>query len=190
VCRGSTGERACQRWVSSDRSEMQWLPQTRFVSLLLLFSLSGAVKAQLTPAKSNENSSMHQHFDAAYRFQSSGDLARAEVEHARFLVEALDHIANFHTDTGHYEHAAPRYDEALTLEPTDFGLLMDYAGASLDAHDPNRAKSLLQVAGNLDTKSTTARQKPEVHRLLGSAFRHWAIQRLDQCEGIPSIMPR
>jgi tetratricopeptide (TPR) repeat protein len=158
-------------WVSSDRSEMQWFRQTRFVSLLLLFSISGAVKAQLTPAKSNDNSSMHQHYDAAYRFQSSGDLARADAEHARFLVEALDHIANFHANTGDYAHAAPRYDEALTLEPTDFGLLMDYAGASLDAHDPRKAKSLLQVIVNLDTKSTTARQKAEVHRLLGSAFR-------------------
>jgi tetratricopeptide (TPR) repeat protein len=145
--------------------------QTRFVSLLLLFSISGAVKAQLAPAKSNDNSSMHQHYDAAYRFQSSGDLARADVEHARFLVEALDHIANFHANTGDYAHAAPLYDEALALAPTDFGLLMDYAGASLDAHDAKKAKSLLQVAVNLDPKSTTAWQRAEVHRLLGSAFR-------------------
>src|SRR5580700_1083635 len=157
--------------VNSDRSVMQWLHQTRFVSLLLLFSISGAVKAQLAPAKSNDNSSMHQHYDAAYRFQSSGDLARADVEHARFLVEALDHIANFHANTGDYAHAAPLYDEALALAPTDFGLLMDYAGASLDAHDAKKAKSLLQVAVNLDPKSTTAWQRAEVHRLLGSAFR-------------------
>jgi tetratricopeptide (TPR) repeat protein len=114
---------------------------------------------------------MHQHYDAAYRFQSSGDLARADVEHARFLVAALDHIANFHANTGDYAHAAPLYDEALTLSPTDFSLLMDYAGASLDAHDPKKAESLLQAAGDLDTKSTTGRQKAEVHRVLGSAFR-------------------
>jgi len=40
------------------------------------------------------------------------------------------------------------------------------------------------------TRGIDIATKAEVHRLLGSAFRHWAIQRLDQCEGIPSIMPR
>jgi len=114
---------------------------------------------------------MHQHYDAAYRFQSSGDFARADIEHARFLVAALDRIANFYANTGDYAHAAPLYDEALTLSPTDLGLLMDYAGASLDAHDPKRAKSLLQVLGELDAKSSTGQQKAEIRRLLGSALR-------------------
>jgi len=114
---------------------------------------------------------MHRHYDAAYRFQSSGDFARADVEHTRFLAAALDHIANFYANTGDYAHAAPLYDEALTLSPTDFGLLLDSAGASLDARDPKKAKSLLQVAGDMNTKSTPARQKAEVRRMLGSTLR-------------------
>lgn len=150
---------------------MQWSTQTRFAAVLLLFSIGDGANAQVAPATPSDKSSMHQHYDAAYRFQSSGDLARADVEHARFLVAALDHIANFHANTGDYAHAASLYDEALTLAPTDFGLLMDYAGASLDAHDPKKAKSLLQVAVDLDTKSTTARQKADVRRMLGSALR-------------------
>ncbi len=114
---------------------------------------------------------MHQHYDAAYRFQASGDFARADVEHTRFLAAALDHIANFHANTGDYAHASPLYEEALALSPTDFGLLLDYAGAALDAHDPKKAQSLLKVAAESDTKSTSTRQKSEVRRLQGSAFR-------------------
>jgi hypothetical protein len=76
---------------------------------------------------------MRQHYDAAYRYQSSGDLARADLEHAFFLVAALRHIANFNANTGDYAHAVPLYDEAIALSPSDFALLMDYAGASLDA---------------------------------------------------------
>jgi tetratricopeptide (TPR) repeat protein len=112
---------------------------------------------------------MHQHYDAAYRFQSSGDFVRADSEHTLFLVAALGHMANFYANTGDYAHAAPLYDEALTLSPSDFGLLMDYAGASLDARDPKKAESLLQAAQNLDMKSTTSRQKAAIHRMLGSA---------------------
>lgn len=138
-----------------------------FVVFLCAGSL---VHAQTTTAPSDK-SSMRQHYDAAYRYQSSGDLARADLEHAFFLVAALRHIANFNANTGDYAHAVPLYDEAIALSPSDFALLMDYAGASLDAHDPKKAKSLLQVAGDLDTKSTTARQKADVHRLLGITLR-------------------
>jgi tetratricopeptide (TPR) repeat protein len=139
------------------------------MALWLLFS--STANAQLTSHTPSDKSSMHQHYDAAYRFQSSGDLARADVEHTRFLVVALDHMANFHANTGDYAHAAPLYDEALTLSPTDFSLLMDYAGASLDAHDPKKAQSLLQAAGELNTRSTTAREKADVRQMLGGALR-------------------
>jgi tetratricopeptide (TPR) repeat protein len=138
---------------------------------VLLFSLGSVLIAQTSPATLSDKLSMHQHYDAAYRFQSAGDFARADVEHARFLVAALDHIANFHANTGDYAHAAPLYDEALALAPSDFSLLIDAAGASLDARDPKKARSFLQVAGDQDMKTTTARQKAEVHRMLGGALR-------------------
>ncbi len=80
-------------------------------------------------------------------------------------------MANFYANTGDYLHAAPLYDEALTLSPTDFGLLVDYAGASLDAHDPKKAESLLQVAGELGPKSVSGGQRAVIHRMLGAALR-------------------
>jgi tetratricopeptide (TPR) repeat protein len=142
--------------------------RARLGVLALWFFFGSTVNAQTPPATPSNKSSMHQHYDAAYRFQSSGDFARADVEHTRFVVAALDHIANFYANTGDYLHAAPLYDEALALSPTDLGLLMDSAGAALDAHDPKKAKSLLEAASNLETKTTTLRQKAEVRRMLGS----------------------
>jgi tetratricopeptide (TPR) repeat protein len=149
---------------------LRWT-QMRFGALAIVLFIAALVNAQIMPDSAPDKSSMHQHYDAAYRFQSSGDLARADLEHARFLVAALKHIANFNANTGDYAHAAPLYDEALALAPADFALLMDYAGASLDAHDPKKAKSLLHVAGGLNAKDTTGRQKADMHRMLGSALR-------------------
>jgi tetratricopeptide (TPR) repeat protein len=155
--------------MSKERSSVR-STSAYWAASVLLFSLGGVINAQTAPATPSDKSSMHQHYDAAYRFQSSGDLARADVEHMRFLVSALDHMANFYANTGDYAHAAPLYDEALTLSPTDFALLMDYAGASLDAHDPKKAKFLLQTAGKLNIQSATAQQKAEVSRMLGSTL--------------------
>jgi len=142
-----------------------------FGAFVVLVCIGNIVNGQTTPGTTPDKSSMHQHYDAAYRFQSSGDLARADLEHVGFLVAALKHIANFNANTGDYAHAAPLYEEALALSPADFALLMDYAGASLDAHNPKKAKSLLQVAESLKAKDTTSRWKADVHRMLGSALR-------------------
>jgi len=114
---------------------------------------------------------MHQHYDAAYRFQMRGDFRQADTEHTLFLVTALDHTANFHANIGDYMHAVPAYDEALALAPTDFSLLMDYAGAALDAHDARKAKVLLQTTIGLDFEGTTEQQKADVHRLFGGTLR-------------------
>lgn len=113
---------------------------------------------------------MHQHYDAAYRLQSSGNFARADLEHTYFLVAALDRIANFYANTGDYAHAAPSYDEALALAPANLDLLMDYAGASLDAHNSKKTRSLLRAAMDLDGKNATDVQKAEIHQILGSTL--------------------
>jgi tetratricopeptide (TPR) repeat protein len=139
--------------------------------LLIVIAMGSTAHGQAQPPVHSDKSSMHQHYDAAYHFQSSGDFARADIEHTRFLIAALHHMANFYANTGDYAHGSSLYDEALALVPTDFELLMDYAGASLDAHDPKKAKSLLQAAEDLDPKSVSGRQKAATLRLLGSAFR-------------------
>ncbi len=126
---------------------------------------------RMSSAYHSDNSSMHRHYDAAYRFQASGDFVRADAEHTHFLVIALEHLANFRANIGEYANAAPAYAEALTLAPADFELLINYAGAALDAHDAKKAYLLLQTAMDLDAKSITNRQKAEMHRMIGTALR-------------------
>ncbi|HSS96321.1 MAG TPA: tetratricopeptide repeat protein [Terriglobales bacterium] len=138
---------------------------------LLLFVIAGyAINGQLCAAQSS-SSSMRQHYDAAYRYQTSGNYARADVEHALFVTETLGRLANFYANTGDYLHAAPVYEEALKLDPARFSLLMDYAGAAVDAHDAKKAKSLLQSVMELDQAKVTVRQKADVHLMLGRACR-------------------
>ena len=138
--------------------------------ILAFLVVTGSVlRAQATPPSHSDR--MRQHYDAAYRFQSLGDLARADVEHKRFLAAALDHLANFYANTGDYLHAAPTYEQALQLIPTNFALLMDYAGASLDAHDSTKTGSLLQTAMGLDATTITSSQKADMHLMLGRTLR-------------------
>jgi tetratricopeptide (TPR) repeat protein len=141
--------------------------------LILTFLLvaNGILSGQTSSAAHSDKLGMRQHYDAAYRFQSSGDFARADVEHKHFLAAALDHLANFYANTGDYLHAAPYYDEAIKLTPNDFALLMDYAGASLDAHNSPKAKTLLQTVMELDATSMTASQKADIHLMYGRTLR-------------------
>jgi tetratricopeptide (TPR) repeat protein len=169
-----------------------WLPRIDFGSLALLLLITcTVVKAQLAPSPRSDESSMRQHYDAAYRFQSSGDFARADAEHVSFLVAALQHVANIYANTGDYSHAVPAYDEAFTLAPGDFSLLLDYGGAALDAHDPKKAKSLLQTALDLDAKTTTSQQRAEARRVLGGALRALGDSKssLDQYRAAISLDP-
>jgi tetratricopeptide (TPR) repeat protein len=139
--------------------------------LTLLLATGGILTGQTDAAPNPDKSRMHQHYDAAYRFQSAGDFARADLEHKHFLVAAFDHLANFYANVGDYLHAAPTYDEALELIPTNFELLMDYAGASLDAHDPIKARTLLQTVLGLESANVTKLEKADVHLLFGRALR-------------------
>jgi hypothetical protein len=134
------------------------LSRSPYVALVLLIAIGNAAHCQGTPPGHSDKLSMHQHYDAAYRFQSSGDFARADVEHTRFLADALNHLANLYANTGDYSHAAPLYDEALTQAHTDFGLLMDSAGASLDAHDP---KGEVPFAGGNGSRCQEHDRPPE-----------------------------
>jgi tetratricopeptide (TPR) repeat protein len=139
--------------------------------LALVFGARGTLTSQATAATGSNTSQMQQHYDAAYRYQSSRDFVRADIEHKRFLAAALDRLANFYANTGDYLHAVPLYEEALQLTPNDFALLMDYAGASLDAHDPQKTNDLMRAVTRLDISSLTQSQRSDVHLMLGQTLR-------------------
>jgi tetratricopeptide (TPR) repeat protein len=137
------------------------------------FVLSTTAIAGTVSQKSAElaKSQMEQAYDAAYLLQESGELAKADIEHRRFLAAALRRIANGRASTGDYANAVPIYDEALRLEPGDFGLLKDQFGASIEARDVLRARYVALMAVNLNADSANAHEKAEAHRMLGDAKR-------------------
>jgi tetratricopeptide (TPR) repeat protein len=114
-------------------------------------------------------SPMQQHYDAAYRFQSAGNLTQAAVEYKLFLADALHRLANGRANTGEYAQAIPLYDEALKLAPSDSTLQLDYAGAAFDAKDRLKTKALAQSVLDTNHGNAAAPQMAKAHLMLGRA---------------------
>lgn len=112
-----------------------------FVGSLSL-GLPGIAQGPEAPTARSPRSPMQQHYDAAFRFQSDGNLSRADSEYKLFLAMVLHRVANGKATLGDYGHAVPLYEEALRLKPDDRSLQVDYAGAALDASDWRKAKAL------------------------------------------------
>lgn len=130
---------------------------------------SRAEAKQSTPSS---DSAMHRHYDAAYRLQSSGDLAGADAEHKLFLAEALHHAANGRANIGRYEQAAPLYEEALRLAPNDLALRLDDAKAAFDAGENAKATALAQSVLDLRTTKADASDAKSM-LILGKAL--WGV---------------
>jgi tetratricopeptide (TPR) repeat protein len=108
--------------------------------------LSVRIGAETAQSKSSLDDSMHRHYDAAFRLQSEGRTAEADVEHKLFLAEALRHAADGRANLGEYAQAVPVYEETIQFAPKEFTLHLEYAEAALDADDPAKAKLLAQEA--------------------------------------------
>lgn len=108
----------------------------------LFLSLSSIAHGQGAPVAHPATSSMRQHYEAAFRFQSAGNLSQADSEYKIFLAMVLHRIANGKAHLGEYGLAAPLYELALKFTPDDHNLQMDYIGAALDASDWKQAKDL------------------------------------------------
>jgi tetratricopeptide (TPR) repeat protein len=104
--------------------------------------LCSVVNGQTTQAAGTAESSMKQHYEAAFKFQDAGDANRASSEYKLFLSMALHRIANGYANLGDYGHAERLYEESLKLAPEDKELKIDYAAAALGAADWRKAKAL------------------------------------------------
>jgi tetratricopeptide (TPR) repeat protein len=170
----------------------------------LLFGLFAACSGMLVPCaigasaddqtvQSTHSSalSMRQHYDAAYRFQSSGDLAQARSEYELFLADALHEVGNGRANIREYARALPLYEEALKLAPANFPLNLDYAAAALEAEDPAKAKLLLQQALNLYAKSAKGSEIASAHLILGRALQKTRAysEAVDQFKEAVSLDP-
>ncbi len=113
---------------------------------------------------------MQYHYELAYRMQDQGDLAQADAEHTAFLLAALESVATGYANTGDYTHAAPVYDEALTLAPADFSLIYDYARAAIDGNNPRKTLALLTPVLAPGAAPLTQIQRSRAQRIIAQAL--------------------
>ena len=83
-----------------------------------------------------------QHYNDAQELQQTGKLNEAAQQYRAFLADALGELAIGYGLVQDYTHAAPLFDEALTLEPDSPSLLLDYARTALMLGDLAHAKTL------------------------------------------------
>ena len=111
---------------------------------------------------------MQQHYNDAQELQRTGKLNEAAEQYRAFLADALGELAIGYGLVRDYAHAAPLFDEALTLEPNSPSLLLDYARTALTLGDLAHAKTL---ATEFIRKYPDDREKlAQAHQVLGRAL--------------------
>ncbi|HEY6374587.1 MAG TPA: tetratricopeptide repeat protein [Edaphobacter sp.] len=110
----------------------------------LVFSLisAGPLCGQTGNNGAVGSGSLQQHYNDAQAFQQAGKLNEAAEQYRSFLADALGELAVGYSLAQDYTHAAPLFDEALTLEPGSPTLLLDYARTALTLGDLAHAKAL------------------------------------------------
>jgi tetratricopeptide (TPR) repeat protein len=85
---------------------------------------------------------LQQHYNDAQELQRTGKLSEAAEQYRAFLANALGELAMGYGLAQDYTHAAPLFEEALTLEPASPSLLLNDARTALALGDLARAKTL------------------------------------------------
>jgi tetratricopeptide (TPR) repeat protein len=160
------------------------------MGLALASCLSVAGISQATQSRSSSDAAMRQHYDAAYRYQATGDTSSADREHKLFLSQALHHVANARANIGEYYRAAPLYDEALRLAPDNIDLQIDYTKAAMDAEDPEKAERLAESTLS-DHPEVDKSRKTRLMRIRGEALRNLGQQEkaLEQFKAAAAMEP-
>jgi tetratricopeptide (TPR) repeat protein len=153
--------------------------------------MGAATQSRTAESPRSFESSMRQHYDAAFRFQAAGDLAQAGAQYKLFLADALHELGNGRANIKEYDRALPLYEDAIRLGAADFNVYLDYAGAALDAGDPAKARILAQDALNLPAKMTVPSQVASAHGIIGRALRKTAAysQAAEQFKSATAIDP-
>jgi tetratricopeptide (TPR) repeat protein len=133
--------------------------------LIFLFLSAAALRGQTGSHESIKSGSLRQHYNDAQKLQQAGKISEAAEQYRAFLADALGDLAIGYVLVPDYTHAAPLFDEALTLEPDSPSLLLDYARTALVLGDLAHAETL---ATEFIKKYPGDRQKlAQAHQLLG-----------------------
>ena len=135
------------------------------VATLIVILFAGvALRVQAAPRHSAEDP-LRLHYDRAQDLQRAGKLSEAAGEYHAFLADALGELAMGYGVARDYQHAAPLFDEALTLEPTATTLQLNYARTALTLGDLSHAKTL--ASEFISNNSGTRAQLALAHQVLG-----------------------
>jgi tetratricopeptide (TPR) repeat protein len=108
---------------------------------------------------------LQQRYDAAQKYQASGDLEHAAEQYRLFLGDAMGETAVGWARAGEYEKAANDFDEVLRLNPGSAAMRIAYARAALDGGKLERARLLALSVMRIDPED--AKANAEAHAVLG-----------------------
>jgi tetratricopeptide (TPR) repeat protein len=96
------------------------------------------------------------HYAAARRHLAAGEEEQASAEFKVFLGMVVHGLASATSATGHFDKAAPLFEEAVSLEPGNIDLRMEYARALFNQSKLLNAKEQAQEAVRLDPRNAQA----------------------------------
>lgn len=135
----------------------------------MVLLISGAsLYGQAGDKRPVHGSPLQQHLETAQNLMQAGKLNEAAVQYRAFLADALGELGTGYSLAHDYTHAAPLFDEALTLEPSSPLLLLDSAQTALMLGDVAHAEAL---ATEFIQKYPDDRKRlAQAHQVLGRAL--------------------
>jgi tetratricopeptide (TPR) repeat protein len=104
------------------------------------------------------------HYAAARKHLAAGEEQQATAEYQNFLRLVVHSLASATAATGHFDKAAPLFEEAVSLAPNDPNLRMEYTRVLFNLTRFPHAREEAQAAVRLDS------QNPQAVLLLGQVL--------------------
>lgn len=143
----------------------------RLSILILLAATSLTATAKLwtvTAPPDRSGSDIQAEYDAALRFQQSGNPDRAAGAYHAFLADAEGELAAEYASAGDYTKAATLFHSALAIRPDSPEIILGYAKLQLMRGETLDAETLIQPF--LKQNFSEARQLAQAHQILGRAL--------------------
>src|SRR5712692_2860638 len=105
----------------------------------------------------SRSETLQRHYDAAHTFYLGGDLERAAGEYNVFLAEALQTLAEAHSEAGDFDRSVALFEHALELAPEDRDLRLAFALSRFQAGKLPEARALAEKVVESEAANPGAR---------------------------------
>ncbi len=133
--------------------------------LIFILISAAALCGQTERNRPVDTGSLQQHYNDAQALQQTGKLSEAAEQYRAFLADALGELAIGYGQVQDYAHAAPLFDEALSLQSGSPSLLLDYARTALSLGDLAHARTL--ATEFIQKYSADHEKLAQAHHVLG-----------------------